>query len=95
MVLILTLDDITLMSLTLSSVPSMSQITARLPDAVVAALDSAAATLNRSRADLVRQAVERYLEDFDDLAIAIERLRDPNDPVLDWDRVRGEILGKD
>lgn len=73
----------------------MSQITARLPDALVAALDSAASTLNRSRAELVRQAVERYLEDFDDLAVALERLRDPSDPVLDWDQVKGELLGKD
>ncbi len=32
--------------------------------------------------------VERYLEDFDDLSVALERLRDPADPVLDWDRVR-------
>ena len=72
----------------------MSQITARLPEALVAALDSAASTLNRSRAELVRQAVERYLEDFDDLAVALERLRDPSDPVLDWDRVKGELLGK-
>ena len=73
----------------------MSQITARLPDALVAALDSAASTLNRSRAELVRQAVERYLEDFDDLAVALERLRDPTDPVLDWDQVKRELLGKD
>ena len=73
----------------------MSQITARLPAALVEALDTAAATLNRSRAELVRQAVERYLEDFDDLAVALERLQDPNDPVLDWDQVKGELLGKD
>ena len=72
----------------------MSQITARLPEALVAALDSAASTLNRSRAELVRQAVERYLEDFDDLAVALERLRDPSDPVQDWDQVKGELLGK-
>ena len=73
----------------------MSQITACLPDAVVAALDSAASTLNSSRAELVRQAVERYLEDFDDWAVAVERLRDPSDPVLDWDQVKRELLGKD
>ena len=65
----------------------MSQITARLPDDVVKALDAAAKALHRSRADIVRQAVERYLEDFDDLSVALERLRDPADPVLDWDRV--------
>ena len=73
----------------------MSQITARLPDTVVDALDAAASRLKRSRAEIVRQAVERYLEDFDDLSVAIERLRDPNDPVMDWDQVRRELLDTD
>ncbi|MCY3713836.1 MAG: ribbon-helix-helix protein, CopG family [Gemmatimonadetes bacterium] len=70
----------------------MSQITARVPDNLVEALDAAAAELNRSRAALVRQALERYLEDYSDLSVAIERLRDPSDPVLDWDKVRNELL---
>jgi predicted DNA-binding protein len=73
----------------------MSQITARLPEKLVEALDSAAKQLNRSRAEIVRQALERYLEDFDDLTLAVERLRDPNDPVLDWDQVKDELLGSD
>ncbi len=73
----------------------MSQITARLPDTVVEALDAAAAALHRSRAEIIRQAVERYLEDFDDLSVALERLRDPADPVLDWETVRDELLGSD
>ena len=73
----------------------MSQISARLPDAVVASLDAAAAKLHRSRAEVIRQALERYLEDFDDLSIALERLRDPSDPVLDWDQVRRELLDSD
>ncbi len=70
----------------------MSQITARVPDSLVEALDAAAAELKRSRAALVRQALERYLEDYDDLSVAIDRLRDPTDPVLDWDKVRHELL---
>ena len=70
----------------------MSQITARVPDSLVEALDAAAAELKRSRATLVRQALERYLEDYNDLSVAIERLRDPSDPVLDWDKVRNELL---
>ncbi len=70
----------------------MSQIVARLPDTVVDALDAAAHRLKRSRAEIVRQAVERYLEDFDDLSVAVDPLRDPTDPVLDWDRVRRELL---
>ena len=76
-------------------IPMSQQVTARLPDPVVDALDSAARQLRRSRADVIRQAVERYLQDFDDLSIAIQRLRDPGDPVLDWDRVRRELLDSD
>lgn len=73
----------------------MTQITARVPDDLVAALDEAAAQLKRSRADVVRQALELYLQDFDDLSVALDRLRDPSDPVLDWDEVRRELLGSD
>ena len=36
----------------------MSQITARLPDEIVDALDRAALTLHRSRAAIIRQAIE-------------------------------------
>jgi transposase len=73
----------------------MQQITARVSDDLVQALDAAASELKRSRADIVRQALERYLEDFDDLTVALERLRDPSDPVLDWDQVRDELLRPD
>ena len=73
----------------------MNQITARVPDSLIEALDAAAMELKRSRADIVRQALERYLEDFDDLSVALERLRDPTDPVLDWDQVKHELLDSD
>ena len=73
----------------------MTQITARVPDELAEALNSAAAQLKRSRADVIRQALERYLEDFDDLSAALDRLRDPSDQVLDWDEVRRELLGPD
>ena len=73
----------------------MAQITARVPDTLVDALDAAARTLRRSRAEVVRQAVARYLEDFDDLSVAMQRLRDPADPVLDWDSVKRELLDSD
>jgi transposase len=70
----------------------MSQITTRLPDALVDSLDNAASQLRRTRADLVRQAIEYYLEDFEDISQAIQTLRDPADPVLDWDAVKHELL---
>ncbi len=73
----------------------MAQITARIPDELLAELDEAARALHRSRAEIVRRSIERYLEDFSDLSEALERLRDPSDPVLDWEQVRRELLAED
>ncbi|MDP2821958.1 MAG: ribbon-helix-helix protein, CopG family [Sulfuritalea sp.] len=72
----------------------MSQITARLPDDLLASLDQAASQLRRTRAEVVRQAVEYYLEDFEDIARAIEVLRDPADPVLNWEQVKRDLLNQ-
>jgi RHH-type transcriptional regulator, rel operon repressor / antitoxin RelB len=73
----------------------VTQITARLPDELVVALDGAASQLRRTRADVVRQAIEYYLDDFEDVAAAIQALQDPADPVLEWDSVRRDLLGQD
>ena len=72
----------------------MSQITARLPDELVASLDKAAAQLRRTRAEVVRQAIEYYLDDFEDIACAIDVLRDPADAVLEWETVKYELLSQ-
>ena len=73
----------------------MAQITARLPSEVVGALDRAARALHRTRADVVRQAIEYYLEDFGDLSVAIERLRDPTDETVNWEDARRVLLADD
>jgi transposase len=73
----------------------MSQITARVSDELVLELDKAATQLQRSRAEIVRLALEHYLDDFQDLSLAAQRLRDPSDPILDWDEVRDAVVGKD
>ena len=73
----------------------MTQVSARLPDELVSHMDAAARSLNRSRAEIIRQAVEYYLDDIEDLRLAIERLKDPADPELDWAEVRGELLAAD
>ena len=65
---------------------------ARLPDPVFDALDAAARQLRRSRADVTHLEIEHYLQQFDDLSVAIDRLRDP---VLDWEKVRHEFLDAD
>lgn len=70
----------------------MSRISARLPDELIAALDEAAEKLHRTRADVIRQAVEYYLDDFEDISRAAEVSRDPADPVLDWETAKHKLL---
>ena len=58
------------------------QVTALLPDGLSAELDAAAGQLKRSRADVIRQAIEYYLDDLEDLRCGIEALKCPADPLL-------------
>lgn len=71
------------------------QVTARLPDSVIDELDTVAIQLRRSRADVIRLAIEHYLEDFENLSVAVERLYDPGDSKLDWEEIRRELLDSD
>ena len=73
----------------------MTQITARIPDELARDIDAVPARLNRSRAQVVRRALEYYLEDLEDLRLGLERLQDPADAILDWEDVRRELLDKD
>ena len=72
----------------------MSQITARLPDDIVGALDQAAQAQNRSRAEIIRMAIENYLDDYDDLSLSITRLLDPTDEVIDWQEAKRALLAE-
>jgi len=75
-------------------VSTMSQITARLPDKIVGALDQAAQAQNRSRAEIIRIAIEAYLEDYEDLSLAITRILDPTDEVIDWQEAKRALLAE-
>ncbi|CAG0983168.1 hypothetical protein MTYP_01873 [Methylophilaceae bacterium] len=72
----------------------MNQITARLPDELVASIDSAAAQLYCTRAEVVRKAIEYYLESFEDLSLALQVLHDPADAVLEWEALKHDLLNQ-
>jgi transposase len=57
-------------------------------------MDEAARRMHRSRAEIIRQAIEYYLDDAEDLRLALERLQDPADPVLDWEDVKRGLLAE-
>ena len=70
----------------------MVSISVRVPDSLLKALDSAAAELETTRSALIRQALQRYVEDVQDLNLAVKRLHDPADSTMDWQEVRNALL---
>ncbi len=59
-----------------------TSITVRVPDNLVDQLDELAVSLERSRAYLVKKAMELYLSEYADYLIALERLRDKDDDII-------------
>lgn len=73
----------------------MIQLRARIPDELATALDAAARRNDLSTDEIVQQALERHLEDLEDIGIALARLDDPSDPALNWDQVKSELFDSD
>ena len=54
----------------------------RLPEPLAKELNQIAVETERSRSFHIQKALENYIEDFADVQIAIDRLRDPRDSVV-------------
>jgi RHH-type transcriptional regulator, rel operon repressor / antitoxin RelB len=57
-------------------------VSIRLPDKTAQALDELATATERSRTYLIIKALEAYLADHADYQVALDRLRDKDDPVI-------------
>ena len=66
-------------------------ITVRLPDKLAKELSEIAKTTERPKSFFIQKALENYLRDQAELQIALDRLRDINDPVISIDEMREEI----
>ena len=73
-------------------------VATRFPESIIAELDEVARERKRTRAEIIREAVEVYLKEWADYAIALDRLRDPNDPILPstefWEEVEQDEVGE-
>jgi len=63
-------------------------VSIRLPDELVEQLESVARDTERSRSFIVQRAIEFYLEDYADLQVALDRLRDKSDRIVSSDELR-------
>jgi len=68
-----------------------STVSIRLPEALTKNLDEIAKETERPRSFHIQKALEAYIEDFADLRIALDRLRDPKDPVLSGNELRKSL----
>ncbi|GAB6286166.1 MAG: hypothetical protein STSR0009_23670 [Methanoregula sp.] len=59
-----------------------TSITVRVSDNLASQIDNLAISLERSRAYLVKKAMEMYLAEYADYNIALERLHDNNDEII-------------
>ena len=63
----------------------------RLPDQLAKGLDEIAKETERSRSFHVQKALESYIEEFADLQIALDRLRDPRDAPISGKELRKSL----
>jgi RHH-type rel operon transcriptional repressor/antitoxin RelB len=73
----------------------MTVVSACLPDDLVRSIDKTARTMNRSRAEIIRNAVELYLRDIEEQWVTLDRLSRPASFTFDWEDVETSLLAKD
>jgi predicted DNA-binding protein len=66
----------------------MSIQTVRLPEATAERLDRLAKTTKRSKSSFIVEALERYLDEREDLEAALGRLREPQAEYVDHGEVK-------
>ncbi len=69
-------------------------ISIRLPEATAKALDAVALATDRPKTYVVLRALETYLAEYADYQIALDRLRDKDDPVISASALRASLSRK-
>jgi len=63
----------------------------RLPDNIVSSIQEIAILRNRKQADVIREALEWYCEEATDYRVAVDRLLNPSDPVIDVSQLAEDL----
>ncbi|MEK7878816.1 MAG: DUF6290 family protein [candidate division NC10 bacterium] len=66
-------------------------VSIRLPESTAKALDELAKATERSKTYFILKALEAYLEEYADYQVALERLRDKDDPVISAGELRKRL----
>ncbi len=66
-------------------------ISLRLPEDIHEQLEEIAEDIDRSKSYLIRKAIERYLDEYADYRIALERLHDKDDEIISSKELRKRL----
>ena len=69
----------------------MASQTVRLPEKLAERLEQLANTTKRSKTSFIVEALERHLDECEDLELALSRFRDPDAEWIEHDDVRKEL----
>jgi len=69
-------------------------ISLRLSETIHDQLEEVAEDTDRSKSYLIRKAIERYLEEYADYRIALDRLRDKDDAIISSKELRKRLGNK-
>ena len=70
-------------------------VSIRLPERTAKALEELASATERSKTYVIRKALEAYLAEYADYQVALDRLRDKDDPVISAADLRKRLGRKD
>ena len=66
-------------------------VSVRLPDRTASVLDELAKATDRPRSYLIVKALDAYLAEYADYQVALDRLRDKDDPVISGAELRKRL----
>ena len=66
-------------------------ISVRIPQELADQVDGIAKETERSRSFIVQKALESYIEDYADLQVALDRLRDKRDTIVSSKELRKSL----
>ncbi len=69
----------------------MYTISIRLPEKLAKELKSMAKSMERSKSFLIREAIATYLEEYSDYQIALDRLLNKDDKIIESSELRSRL----
>ncbi len=66
-------------------------VSIRLPDDIAERLEQVSKEIHRNKTFIIKSALKKYLDEYADYQIALDRLRDKDDQIISADEMRKSL----